>query len=117
MLIQTAWRHRKLVILAVVIGILLWFIVANRTHVVVVLPFWLGTFETTSGLAMLFGALAGSAVTILAIGAIWTIRRTREPSEAVTAGDKPPMIDDELPPPDYASRTTEGFPDTGWPAR
>jgi uncharacterized integral membrane protein len=117
MLIQTAWHHRKLVVLAVAVGVLLWFIVANRTEVVVVLPFWLGSFETRSGLAMLFGALAGAIVTLLAIGATWTIRRAREAPEARPLTEKPPWVDDELPPPDYAARTPEGFSDTGWKAR
>lgn len=119
MLIRTAWDNRRLVALAVALGVMLWVIVANRTEVTVVLPFWLGSFATTSGLAILIGALFGAVVTVLAITILWTVRlrraRTDEPEQRPPAGKSD--LADELPPPDYAARTGEGFSGTPYSAR
>lgn len=119
MLIRTAWDNRKLVALAVAVGVMLWFIIANRTDVRVVLPFWLGSFETTSGLAILMGALAGSVVTALALAAFMAIRRRRKASSdpSYEGGPGKSVLDDDLPPPDYAARAEDGFSDTPSRAR
>ena len=118
MLIRTAWDNRKLVALAIALGVMLWFVVANRTDVTVVLPFWLGSFATTSGLAILLGALFGSVVTVLVITILWTVRLRRVRTDETD--DRPPSkpeLADELPPSDYAARTGEGFSGTPFSAR
>ena len=112
MLIRTAWEHRKLIALAIVLGVMLWFIASNWEKVTITLPFWLGTFETRSAVAILLGALAGSIVTALTIAVVWTTRRRKSAPEEE---EKPTTaLSDELPPPDYASKAKEGFPGAPW---
>ncbi len=115
MLIQTAWGHRKLIALAIALGALLWFIIVNNTEVVVTLPFWLGKFTTTSGKAILLGALAGSIVTALTIAVIMTLRRHTRTTPEVEEHGQP--LPDDLPPSDYGAKTGEGFSSTPWSAR
>lgn len=122
MLIRNAWVYRKLIALAFVLGLLLWFIWINDTPVVVLFPFGLGSLDSTSGIVMLLGALVGSLATALGFGLWWTLHRARNrPRDRVEPAPpaKPARLDelDDLPPPDYGARTSEGFPDARWSAR
>ena len=109
-LIRNLWVYRKLVALAVVVGLLLWFIMTNSESVTIAFPFRLGSFRSTTGLVILLSALVGSALTALGIGLFWALRKARpdvdEPAD-VKPGRSP--VADELPPPDYASKTGDGL--------
>jgi uncharacterized integral membrane protein len=117
-LLLNLWIYRRLVALAMAMGLTLWFIVINNAKVTIYFPFGLGEITSTSGLILLLGALAGSIVTALAMTLILTVRRLRAAREQ-DPGAKPGRIDeiDDRPPPDYAAKTTEGFSDAPWSAR
>jgi uncharacterized integral membrane protein len=117
MLIRTGWEYRKLVALAIALGVLLWFIVVNNTPVMVTLPFWLGSFQTSSGKAILLGVLAGSIVTALGIAVFLTVRRHRRPLSEAGSGESPGALPEDLPPSDYGAKTGEGFSGAPWSAR
>jgi uncharacterized integral membrane protein len=114
------WVYRRLIALAFVLGLMLWFIWANDAIVTVAFPFGLGSLTSTTGLVILLSAMVGSIMTALAMTLIYTIRRAQAQGPAqgqassLKEGDAAadPLTDDR-PPPDYA-RTTEGFPDSRW---
>jgi uncharacterized integral membrane protein len=117
-LVRNLWVYRRLVALAMAMGLILWFILINNTSVTVYFPFGLGQIRSTSGLILLLGALAGSVVTALAMTLVLAIRRVRAGRGA--GQDVAPGLADELddrPPPDYAAKTTEGFSDAPWSTR
>lgn len=127
-MVRNLWVYRRLIAAAMVLGLMLWFIVINNDPVNVEFPFGLGMFSTRSGVAILLGALAGSIVTALTMTLLFALRRRRLPSADAAsdehAGEKggKPSSDrddwgDDRPPPDYASRTPEGFSDAPWSAR
>src|SRR5580704_1415021 len=60
-LVRNFWVYRRLVGLAMVLGLMLWFIWANNAKVTVFFPFGLGTYESRLGLIILLSALVGSA--------------------------------------------------------
>ena len=109
-LIRNLWVYRRLVGVAVVIGLLLWFVLKNNERVTIAFPFGLGSFQSTTGLVILLSALVGSVLTALTMTLIWAIRRARpdldEPMDAKPARNP---LDDDLPPPDYAAKTGEGL--------
>ena len=109
-LIRKLWVYRKLVALAVVVGLLLWFVLTNNERVTIAFPFGLGSFQSTTGLVILLSAMVGSFLTAFTMGVIWALRWARpdldEPDEA-RASRTP--IDDDLPPSDYAAKTGEGL--------
>ncbi len=109
-LIRNLWVYRRLVALAVVVGLLLWFVLTNNERVTIAFPFRLGNFQSTTGLMILLSAMVGSFLTALTITLIWAIRRGRPDLDDPVEGkpDRPPIVDD-LPPPDYASKTGEGL--------
>jgi uncharacterized integral membrane protein len=111
--VRNFWVYRRLVALACALGLMLWFIWANDATVTVAFPFGLGVWTSTTGLVILLSALFGSVVTALAITLVYTWRRMRggtaKPEED---GAKP--LDDDRPPPDYAAKTPEGFPESRW---
>src|SRR5262249_47550604 len=83
---------------------------ANNTPVTVLLPFRLGTLESTTGLVILLSVLVGSVATALAMTLALAWRRmahgyrTPEPSDSPTlAGDRPPA--------DYGATPSGGFSD------
>lgn len=114
------WVYRRLVLAAMVLGLVLWFIVINNTPVVVYFPFGFGEIHTRSGLAILLGFFAGSIVTGLIITVLFTLRRNRLPG--VDKGEREEGLDprgrddwgDDRPPSDYAANTPEGFSDAPW---
>jgi uncharacterized integral membrane protein len=111
-IVKNFWVYRRLVALAFVLGLMLWFIWANDASVTVSFPFGLGTWKSTTGLVILLSALVGSVMTALAITLILTIRRAQGPKNAKADAEAAPLPDDR-PPPDYA-KTTEGFPESRW---
>ena len=48
-LIRNLWVYRRLVALAVVVGLLLWFVLTNNERVTIAFPFRLGSFQSTTG--------------------------------------------------------------------
>jgi len=111
-LVRNFWIYRRLVALAFVLGLMLWFIWANNAKVTVAFPFGLGVWTSTVGLVILFSALLGSVVTALAMTILLTLRRASRIASR-TEGDATAPRPDDLPPPDYAAKT-EGFPESRW---
>jgi len=120
-IVRNFWIYRRLIALACVLGLMLWFIWANDAKVTVSFPFGLGVLTSTTGLVILLSALVGSAVTALAMTVVFTLRHARSqakgddettaPAPAPAPASAP--LADDLPPPDYAART-ESFPDKRW---
>jgi uncharacterized integral membrane protein len=119
-IVRNFWIYRRLIALAFVLGLMLWFIWANDATVTVAFPFGLGSLTSTTGLVILLSAMVGSVMTALAMTLMYTIRRAQ--GQAQGTGPTPPLkagdaaaepLPDDRPPPDYA-RTTEGFPDSRW---
>lgn len=109
-LVRNLWIYRRLVALAVVLGLMLWFVLKNSESVNIAFPFGLGTFRSTSGLVILLSAMVGSVATALSMTVILAIRRARADRDDPPGPDalKPPN-DDDLPPPNYAAKTGEGL--------
>lgn len=113
-IIKNFWVYRRLIGMAVLLGLMLWFIWANDAKVTVAFPFGLGSLTSTTGIVILLSALVGSVVTILATTVVFALRRLRStpaPQDPPSPSEPPP----DLPPPDYAAKTTEGFPNAHWP--
>ena len=112
-IIRNFWVYRRLIGTAILLGLILWFIWANNAKVVVAFPFGVANVESTTGIVILVSALVGSVMTILATTVVFALRRLRggpapqdPPNPTDAAGDRPP--------PDYAAKTTEGFPNAHW---
>jgi uncharacterized integral membrane protein len=109
-LIRNLWVYRRLVALAVVVGLLLWFVLTNNERVTIAFPFRLGNFQSTTGLVILLSALVGSFLTALTLTLLWALRRGRpdldDPEEVKAPRAR---IDDDLPPSDYAAKTGDGL--------
>lgn len=112
-IIRNFWVYRRLIGTAILLGLMLWFIWANGDPVTVAFPFGLGKLSSTTGIVILLSALVGSLLTILATTVVLAIRRLRGSS---TPQDSPNLADptSDRPPPDYAAKTTEGFPNPHW---
>ncbi len=110
-LLRNLWVYRKLVILAMVLGLMLWFVWANNTQVTVLFPFGLGKFASSVGLVSLLSAIFGAAVSALATAVLVTLRR--RPAWKAEDNEPGPLPDDR-PPPDYAAKTEDGFKESGW---
>ncbi|MDR3632709.1 MAG: DUF1049 domain-containing protein [Isosphaeraceae bacterium] len=111
-LVRNLWIYRKLIVLAMVLGLMLWFIWANNSAVTVEFPFGLGHLSSTVGLVALLSALAGAVVTALAMAVGVTFRRIQA---SRNDGDEPAAsLDDDRPPPDYAAKTPDGLSDPKW---
>jgi uncharacterized integral membrane protein len=115
-LIRNLWVYRWLVMLAMVLGLMLWFVVINRTEVTVYFPLRFGKITSTAGVLLLLGAFAGGVVTAVGIGLAVGLRRHRagdphvdDPSHAELPDDRPPV--------DYAAKTPDGFSGAPWSAR
>ena len=116
-LIRNLWVYRRLVALAVVLGLMLWFVLTNNERVSIAFPFGLGNFQSTTGLVILLSALVGSLATGLALTIYWAIRSRGRPGlddDGNTPSLEPKnrsglLADDDLPPPNYAAQTGEGL--------
>jgi uncharacterized integral membrane protein len=110
-LIRNFWIYRRLVLLAFVLGVLLWFMGINNTPVTVVFPFRLATVSSTVGVVILISALVGSVATALSLTLLRAWRRYRDGG---ADPEEPTALPDERPPSDYAAKTPEGFPHSRW---
>jgi uncharacterized integral membrane protein len=112
-IIRNFWVYRRLIGTAILLGLMLWFIWANNAQVEVAFPFGLAHLKSTTGIVILTSALVGSLVTILVTTLFFAIRRIRAPH---TPHDQPSPTEAvvDRPPPDYAAKTTEGFPNAHW---
>lgn len=108
-LVRNLWVYRKLVALAVVLGMVLWFVLTNNQQVTIAFPFGLGHFRSTTGLVILISTLVGSLASALGLTAAWAIRRGRSEREFDVGDPARPAVVDELPPPGYAAQTGDGL--------
>jgi uncharacterized integral membrane protein len=104
-LVRNFWVYRRVVGLAIVLGLMLWFIWANNTRVEVDFPFHLWTLKSTTGLLILLSALGGSVVTALAITVFFALKRVQAPNGRHPDQADNPLPDDR-PPADYASKAS-----------
>ncbi len=108
-LIRNLWVYRRLVALAVVVGLLLWFVLTNNERVTITFPFRLGNFQSTTGLVILLSAMVGSFLTALTMTLLWAIRKARGDRDEAPETPTRPVNDDDLPPPNYAAKTGDGL--------
>ncbi len=111
-IIRNFWVYRRLIGTAVLLGLMLWFIWANGAQVTVAFPFGLA-INSSLGIVILLSALVGSLATVLVTTLIIALRRLRG---TPTPQDSPNPVDlnADRPPPDYAAKTREGFPNAHW---
>jgi uncharacterized integral membrane protein len=112
-ILRNFWIYRRLIGTAVLLGLMLWFIWANDAKVTVAFPFGLGTLTSTTGIVILLSALVGSLTTILVTTVVIAIRRVRR-TQTSPDQSNPTEAPADRPPPDYAAKTTEGFPNAHW---
>lgn len=111
-IVRNFWVYRRLIALAMVLGLMLWFIWANNAPVTVAFPFGLGSLSSSLGLVILLSALVGAIVSALTTTLIYTVKRRK--SLRRRGDDEASELADDRPPADYAAKTTEGFPDSRW---
>jgi uncharacterized integral membrane protein len=112
-IVRNFWVYRRLIGTAVLLGLMLWFIWANDTQVTVAFPFGLGKLTSTTGIVILLSALVGSVATILVTTLVVALRRLRS-AQVPQDQPNPNEVVADRPPPDYAAKTTEGFPNAHW---
>jgi uncharacterized integral membrane protein len=112
-IIRNFWVYRRLIGTAVLLGLMLWFIWANDAQVTVAFPFGLGKLTSTTGIVILLSALVGSLATVLVTTLIIAMRRLRS-GHAPQDPPNPTDLNADRPPPDYASKTSDGFPNAHW---
>jgi uncharacterized integral membrane protein len=112
-IIRNFWVYRRLIGTAILLGLMLWFIWANNAPVTVAFPFGLANLDSTTGIVILMSALVGSIMTILATTVFFALRRLRS-TPAPQDQPNPPEPAEDRPPPNYAAKTTEGFPNAHW---
>lgn len=112
-IVRNLWVYRRLVVLAMVLGLMLWFIWANNADVTVAFPFGLGSVSSSLGLVILASALVGAIASALAFTLVYTVKR-RQYRKNQAGEDDPNTLCDDRPPSDYAAKATEGFPDSRW---
>lgn len=113
-IVRNFWIYRRLVGLALVLGLLLWFIWANDAKVVVSFPFGMGKFESKSGLVILLSALVGSVATALIMTIAYAWKRVHTSASKPSDDDESPLPDDR-PPAGYAAKASEAPQDPHWP--
>lgn len=116
-LIRNFWLYRHVIAIAFVLGVLLWFVVSNNARVEVSFPFGMGSLSSSTGIIILLSAMAGSLLTMLAMGVLYALRRLKAGVESAEFEKDRVMFDDELPPSDYASKAPEGFDQSFWSDR
>jgi uncharacterized integral membrane protein len=112
-IIRNLWVYRRLVGSAILLGLMLWFVWANNTPVNVLFPFRLGHLNSALGVVILLSAIVGSLATVLIMTVVWTARKFRG-SQGTSVSQNPTELAEDCPPPDYAAKTTEGFPSAPW---
>ncbi len=111
-IVRNFWIYRRLVGLAAVLGLMLWFIWANNAEVTVNFPFGLGSIKSTAGLLILTSALVGSVATGLTMTLYLTWSRLHK--SPATPGDNGNPLPDDRPPADYAAKASEAAHEAGW---
>jgi uncharacterized integral membrane protein len=111
--IRNLFVYRRLIALAMVLGLMLWFIWANNQAVTVAFPFRLGSVSSSLGLVILASALVGSVATALTMTVVYTLKR-RKSLRQQSGEDEAVDLGDDRPPADYAAKATEGFSDSHW---
>lgn len=112
-LVRNFWVYRRLVGLAVIVGLMLGFIWANNTDVTVTFPFRLWTVQGKLWLVIVLSALAGSVVTALALAVFYAVRQVHMSAGGHT-DDVANRLPDDRPPADYASKASEATPGRHW---
>jgi uncharacterized integral membrane protein len=112
-ILRNFWVYRRLVLVALVLGLLLWFIWANNEKVTVAFPFRLGTLQSTTGMIILLSALVGSVATALTMTVAFAWHRVRSGSTRADDMETNPLPDDR-PPADYAAKASEETRDADW---
>ena len=112
-LLRNLWVYRRLVLAAVVLGLLFWFIASNNEKVTIIFPFGLGSFPSTTGVVILLSALVGSVITAMILTLVWATRFTKS-NRTDDTPIKSKIEDDELPPPNYAAKTGDGLETETW---
>jgi uncharacterized integral membrane protein len=108
-LLRNLWVYRRLILLAIVLGVLLWFMIINSTPVTVIFPFKLATITSTTGMVILLSAMVGSLVTALVMTVLRAFKSHRgEPTTWDEGGES--ELPDDRPPADYGAKAREGFP-------
>ncbi len=118
-LLRNLWVYRKLVLAAIVLGLILWFTNTNSDKVDVYFPFGIGSVSSTTGMIILASTLAGAIVGSLVTAVIMSIkivgrRGYEEAEEAEKPATSGSHLDDDLPPPDYAVKTSDGLSPREW---
>lgn len=118
-LVRRFWIYRRVVALALLLGVILWFIAINNAEVTVYFPFRLGQITSTSGIVILLGFVAGAVAGALGCTVALALRRGRgTPTGGAGKGPAddgdPSAIPEDRPPSDYAAKTPEGFPESPW---
>ena len=113
-IVRNFWVYRRVVGLAAVLGLMLYFVWANRSEVTVTFPFGLGTLKSTTGLVILLSALVGSVTTALTMTLVIALRRVRSGDPRSTDEEYTPLPDDR-PPADYAAKASDAPPDSNRP--
>ncbi|WP_169978870.1 LapA family protein [Tautonia rosea] len=116
-LIRNFWLYRYVIAIAFVLGVLLWFVVINNARVEVSFPFGMGSLSSSTGIIILLSAMAGSMLTMMAMGVLYALRRLKAGVESAEFEKDSVTFDDELPPSDYASKAPEGFDQSPWSDR
>lgn len=109
-LVRNFWIYRRLVGLAFILGLILWFVWANDTEVIVSFPFHLWTVKSKAGILILVSALVGSLVTAFGMTLVLALRQIQSTSGR-TPDDAPNSLPDDRPPPGYAAKASESVPD------
>ena len=112
-IVRNFWVYRRLVGLALVLGLMLWFIWANNSEVTVAFPFGLGKYNSTVGLVILLSALVGSVLTALTMTLIFAMKKVSFGTKT-DADEIETVLPDDRPPPDYAAKASELPPDARW---
>jgi uncharacterized integral membrane protein len=112
-ILRNLWVYRRLILAAILLGVMLWFIMANSAPATVEFPFGLGKLNSSVGVVSLMSALVGSVVTVLVTTLVLAVRRMRGTQTSPEPPNQPNPGDDR-PPPDYAAKTADGFPNAHW---
>ncbi len=113
-MIRNLWIYRRLLALAVLLGVALFFVIINRESVKVSFPF-LGGIDSTSGIVMLVSAALGAAVCWLVMTFRQAMQKARD--QRTELGDRFAQVTPEKPvtaSPKTEHRDSKG-PDTSGP--